>query len=81
VVGIFLISGGSPSIPMLQVPARMFSDLFSALKKPAVSVVALMIAAGTASTMAFFPKDGTRPQRSRLNPPRLCRCVVQTATN
>jgi len=62
VVGIFLISGGSPSIPMLQVPARMFSDLFSALKKPAVSVVALVIAAGTASTMAFFPKDGTRPQ-------------------
>src|SRR6187402_2597167 len=62
VVGIFLTSGASPSIPMLQVPARMFSDLFSALKKPAVSVVALIIAAGTGSTMAFFPKEGTRPQ-------------------
>jgi protein-disulfide isomerase/uncharacterized membrane protein len=62
VFGIFLASGASPSIPMLQVPARMFSDLFAALKKPAVSVVALAIVAGTASTMAFFPKEGTRPQ-------------------
>jgi protein-disulfide isomerase/uncharacterized membrane protein len=62
VVGIFLASGASPSIPLLQVPGRMLSDLFSALKKPAVSVVALLIAAGTASTMAFFPKEGTRPQ-------------------
>jgi uncharacterized membrane protein/protein-disulfide isomerase len=62
VFGIFLMSGSSPSIPMLQVPVRIFSDLFSALKKPAISVVALAIAAGTASTMAFFPKEGTRPQ-------------------
>ena len=62
VIGIFLTSGASPSIPILQVPGRMFSDLFSALKKPAVSIVALIIAAGTASTMAFFPKEGSRPQ-------------------
>jgi len=62
VIGIFLTSGASPSIPILQVPGRMFSDLFSALKKPAVAVVALIIAAGTGSTMAFFPKEGTRPQ-------------------
>jgi protein-disulfide isomerase len=47
---------------MLQVPGRMFSDLFAVLKKPAISVVALVIAAGTASTIAFFPKEGTRPQ-------------------
>jgi protein-disulfide isomerase/uncharacterized membrane protein len=62
VVGIFLTSGASKSIPILQIPGRMFSDLFSALKKPAVSVVALAIVAGTASTIAFFPKEGTRPQ-------------------
>jgi uncharacterized membrane protein/protein-disulfide isomerase len=62
VIGIFLTSGASPSIPILQVPARMFSDLVSALKKPTVAAVALAIVAVTASTMAFFPKEGTRPQ-------------------
>src|SRR6187401_876935 len=40
VVGIFLTSGASPSIPFLQVPVRMFSDLVSALKKPTVAAVA-----------------------------------------
>lgn len=62
VVGIFLTSGASPSIPIFQVPARMFGDLVSALKKPTVAVVALAIVVATASTMAFFPKEGTRPQ-------------------
>ena len=62
VVGIFLTSGASPSIPFLQVPVRMFSDLVSALKQPTVAAVALAIVAVTASTLAFFPKEGTRPQ-------------------
>ena len=62
VVGIFLTSGVSPSIPILGVPARMFSDLLTALKKPVVSAVALAIVTATVSTMAFFPKEGTRPQ-------------------
>ena len=60
VFGIFLVAGASPSIPILQVPARMFSDLFGALRKPEVSVVALVIAAGTVATAAFFPKEGQR---------------------
>jgi uncharacterized membrane protein/protein-disulfide isomerase len=62
VLGIFLTSGASPSVPLLQVPARIFSDLISALKKPVVSAVALAIVTATVSTMAFFPEEGTRPQ-------------------
>src|SRR5262245_2592590 len=62
VVGIFLTSGASPSIPLLQVPGRILSDFIAVLKKPAVAAVALAIGALTASTIAFFPKEGTRPQ-------------------
>ena len=62
VVGIFLTSGASPSIPLLQVPGRILSDFIAVLKKPAVATVALAIGALTASTVAFFPKEGTRPQ-------------------
>lgn len=62
VVGIFLTSGASPSIPLLQVPGRILSDFVAVLKKPTVAAVALAIGAVTASTIAFFPKEGTRPK-------------------
>jgi protein-disulfide isomerase len=68
VVGIFLTSGASPSIPLLQVPGRILSDFIAVLKKPAVAGVALAIGALTATTIAFFPKEGTRPQAPASTP-------------
>ena len=68
VLGIFIVSGASPSVPVLQIPARLFGDLLSALRRPAVAAVALAIVAGTASVVAFFPKEGTRPAPAPATP-------------
>jgi uncharacterized membrane protein/protein-disulfide isomerase len=62
VVAIFLISGATRSIPLAQVPGRLFQDLLASLRKPAAAAAALLVVGGTGAVVAYFPKEGTRPQ-------------------
>jgi len=62
VAGIFIVSGSASSVPMTQIPARLASDLTAALRRPAVTVFALFLIAGTVSVAAYFPKEGSRPK-------------------
>jgi len=62
VVGIFIVSGTASSVPMTQIPGRLFNDAAAALRRPAVTVFVLVLLAGTVGLAAFFPKEGSRPQ-------------------
>ena len=82
VIGIFLTSGASPSIPILQVPARMFSDLVSALKKPdrrrcrAGDCCSDCVGDGVFSEGRHTPQLSAKPIESTAD---FCDAVVQAA--
>lgn len=59
VVGLFLISGGSMSFPMSQLPGRAARDLRALASRPVAFTVAILFVAGAASAVAFFPRDVT----------------------
>jgi hypothetical protein len=68
VLGIFLTSGASPSIPCFRCQSVCSAICF--LPEEARSFHrGAADCAGTGSAMAVFPKDGARPQAKRLNPP------------
>ena len=60
VIGIFIISGGASSVPMSSLPRRAMRDIGVLLTTPVALVVALVFAAGAASAVEFFPRDGGR---------------------
>jgi hypothetical protein len=61
VIGIFVVSSASVSMPMTRLPGRLFSDLRSVISQPATMFVAILFLAGAASAIAFFPKEGGTP--------------------
>lgn len=61
VIGIFIVSGSTSSVPMSQIPARLFGDVKLALRRPAALSAALLLLGGTVSAVSLFPKEGTRP--------------------
>jgi uncharacterized membrane protein len=58
VLGIFALTSTMRAVPVTQLPARLFSDLGSLMARPVTLVAALIYLAGTASVVAFFPKEG-----------------------
>jgi uncharacterized membrane protein/protein-disulfide isomerase len=71
VIGIFLVSSASVSMPMTRLPGRLFSDLRAVLSQPTTMLVAVLFLAGAASAIAFFPKEGsvaTEQQQSTPQP-------------
>jgi uncharacterized membrane protein/protein-disulfide isomerase len=71
VIGIFLVSSASVSMPMTRLPGRLFSDLRAVLSQPTTMLVAVLFLAGAASAIAFFPKEGsvaTQQQQSTPQP-------------
>jgi len=59
VIGLFLVSGAATSFPMTTLPRRAARDTRVFLASPLALIVALLFFAGAASTLAFFPREGT----------------------
>ena len=57
VTGIFLISGAATSYPMTTLPRRALRDLRTALSSPVALTTLLLLGAGVASAIAFFPRE------------------------
>jgi uncharacterized membrane protein/protein-disulfide isomerase len=77
VIALFIVSGAATSIPMLSLPRRAAHDLRTLVATPLALVLALLWLGGSASTLAFFPREGsvtevggvveaTQDQRSEL---------------
>jgi uncharacterized membrane protein/protein-disulfide isomerase len=70
VIGLFLISGGTMSSPMSQLPARAARDVRALVSSPAALALTVLLLAGAASVVAFFPRDVT-PGAADVQPPAL----------
>ena len=58
VIGLFLVSGAATSFPMTTLPRRAARDLRVLVTSPLAIIVALLLFAGAASALAFFPREG-----------------------
>jgi uncharacterized membrane protein len=56
-IGLFLISGAATTMPMLSLPRRAVQDLKVLVATPLALVLAVVWAGGSASTLAFFPRE------------------------
>jgi uncharacterized membrane protein len=65
VIGLFLISGGVMTFPMSQLPARALRDLRTLASTPAALVVAILLASGAATAVAFFPREAAAPGQTQ----------------
>ena len=63
VLAIFIISGAAASVPMTTLPRRITQDLRVLAGNPMAVAVAVLFVAGAASTLAFFPREASRPIR------------------
>ena len=61
VLGIFVIAGATGSVSMTKLPLQLLSDLRAIVARPATMMAAVLFLVGTASLVAFFPKEGVPP--------------------
>jgi uncharacterized membrane protein/protein-disulfide isomerase len=59
VIGLFLVSGAATTFPMTTLPRRASRDVRVFAGSPLAIVVAILFFAGAASTLAWFPREGT----------------------
>ena len=60
VIGLFIVSGLSSSMPpMTTLPRRLFSDLGALVARPAALSVVIVFLVGAASAVAFFPSEAS----------------------
>src|SRR3954449_12709415 len=59
VIGLFLVSGAATSFPMTTLPRRASRDVRVFAGSPLAIIVAILFFAGAASTLAWFPREGT----------------------
>ena len=64
VIGIFLLSGSASEIDMRSLPARVLRDLRALATSPAALTATLVVLAGAASLVAFFPRQAETPLSS-----------------
>jgi uncharacterized membrane protein/protein-disulfide isomerase len=57
VIALFLISGAVTSVPMMSVPGRAMHDVVSLRRSPLAMALAALFVVGTASALAFFPRE------------------------
>ena len=76
VIGLFLVAGAAFSFPMTTLPRRAAGDVRVLVTSPLAMILVVLFFAGAASTLAFFPREGsvaagalpqaTQDQRSEL---------------
>jgi uncharacterized membrane protein/protein-disulfide isomerase len=59
VIGLFLVSGAATTFPMTTLPRRAANDLRVFVASPLAIAIAVLFFAGAASTLAFFPREGS----------------------
>ena len=59
IVGLFIVSGAATSVPMTTLPRRLTRDLRVLVGNPLAIAVSVLFVAGAATTLAFFPREGT----------------------
>ena len=59
VIGIFIASGFAGSGSVGRLPARVGGDVRSVMAQPATMLAAILFLAGSASVVAFFPREGS----------------------
>lgn len=57
VIGLFLLTGAATSIPMMSLPRRVVTDLKKLATTPLALGLALLWLIGSASALAFFPRE------------------------
>lgn len=66
VIGLFIVSGLSRSMPpMTTLPRRLFDDVRSLLGRPAVLSAVIVFFAGAVSAVAFFPSEASLRAEAR----------------
>jgi uncharacterized membrane protein/protein-disulfide isomerase len=58
VIGLFIVTGSAGSVPMMQLPGRLVSDLRDLARNPGRLFAALLFLALTAALIGWFPKEG-----------------------
>jgi uncharacterized membrane protein/protein-disulfide isomerase len=59
VIGLFVVSGAATSFPMSTLPRRLVNDFGVFVRTPLAVVIAILFFVGAASTLAFFPREGS----------------------
>ena len=57
VIGLFIVSGLTASLPMTTLPRRILGDLRAIVARPAVLAVVVLFLVGAVSALAFFPSE------------------------
>jgi uncharacterized membrane protein/protein-disulfide isomerase len=68
VIALFIVSGAATSFPMTTLPRRAATDLRVFLHSPVAIVAALLFFGGAASTLAFFPREGSAAAEALTKP-------------
>ena len=61
VIGVFVLSGGSSSVPMSKLPGRALRDIRILVATPLAIVIALLFVGGGAWAASAFPRQDLRP--------------------
>lgn len=64
VLAIFGLSASTQSVSISRLPVRLAGDLRALISRPVTLVASLLFIAGTASVVAFFPKEGAAAQQT-----------------
>jgi uncharacterized membrane protein/protein-disulfide isomerase len=59
VIGLFLVSGAATTFPMTTLPRRAVHDVRVFIGSPLAIVLTILFFAGAATTLAWFPREGT----------------------
>jgi uncharacterized membrane protein len=58
VIGLFIVSGASSTVPMRRLPSRMKRDVSALASSPLAIAIALVLLAGAGSLVMLFPREG-----------------------
>jgi uncharacterized membrane protein/protein-disulfide isomerase len=68
VIGLFLVSGAATSIPMTSLPRRAMRDLRVVAGSPLALTLIVLLFAGAATTLAFFPRESVTASGETVAP-------------
>jgi len=67
-IGIFIASATTSTVPVRQLPLRMFGDANDALKEPLVLALLAVVLGGVGLAAVSFPKEGSHPAAQTAAP-------------